>query len=240
MAERRMFSKSLIHSAQFLKMPRSTRLLYYDLGMAADDDGIAEAYSVMRLSGGTKKDLEALESNGFIKLLDKNMVAYICDWKRNNLIKKDRYNPSAHRSLLEKAGIFTEPERNPSGTKAEPQVRLGKDRLGKDRLGEGMTGGGATDGASPPCPLPLTKLERDALVSEGISESYIEKRIDRATDYALAHKRPVASVLREWWANDRESYAESSSFETEDFFSAALEHSMKALGAGSAGGQIVG
>ena len=40
MAERRMFSKSVIGSARFLRMPASSRLLYYDLGMQADDDGM--------------------------------------------------------------------------------------------------------------------------------------------------------------------------------------------------------
>ena len=40
MAERRMFAKSVINSARFLMMPASSRLLYYDFGMSADDDGI--------------------------------------------------------------------------------------------------------------------------------------------------------------------------------------------------------
>lgn len=48
MAERRMFAKSVINSARFLTMPPSSRLLYYDLGMAADDDGVVEAFTVMR------------------------------------------------------------------------------------------------------------------------------------------------------------------------------------------------
>ena len=39
MAERRMFSKTIIDSDVFLDMPTSTRLLYYDLAMRADDDG---------------------------------------------------------------------------------------------------------------------------------------------------------------------------------------------------------
>lgn len=44
MAERRMFAKSVINSARFLTMTPSSRLLYYDLGMAADDDGVVEAF----------------------------------------------------------------------------------------------------------------------------------------------------------------------------------------------------
>lgn len=36
MAERRMFSKAVVNSARFLRMPQTSRLLYYDLGMAAE------------------------------------------------------------------------------------------------------------------------------------------------------------------------------------------------------------
>ena len=121
-----MFSKSVIGSARFLRMPASSRLLYYDLGMQADDDGIVEAFAVMRTTGATEDDLRVLASREFIRVLNDDLVSYITDWKRNNLIKKDRYQPSAYHSLLVQIGDGTqlEPEWNPSGTQAEPQVRL--------------------------------------------------------------------------------------------------------------------
>lgn len=62
MAERRMFAKSVIGSARFLRMPATSRLLYYDLGMDADDDGVVEAFSVMRKTGATDDDLRVLAS----------------------------------------------------------------------------------------------------------------------------------------------------------------------------------
>ena len=37
MAERRMFAKSVVESARFLKMPVSSQNLYFHLGMNADD-----------------------------------------------------------------------------------------------------------------------------------------------------------------------------------------------------------
>lgn len=64
MAERRMFAKSVINSARFLTMPPSSRLLYYDLGMAADDDGVVEAFTVMRTTGAADDDLRVLVSKG--------------------------------------------------------------------------------------------------------------------------------------------------------------------------------
>lgn len=79
MAERRMFAKSVISSARFLTMPPSSRLLYYDLGMAADDDGIVEAFAVMRLTGGVEDDLKVLVSKGFVSVLNEDLVSFITD-----------------------------------------------------------------------------------------------------------------------------------------------------------------
>lgn len=132
MAERRMFAKSVIGSARFLRMPSTSRLLYYDLGMAADDDGIVEAFSVMRTTGATEDDLRVLASKGFVSVMNEDLVTYIADWNRNNLIKKDRYHPSIYQEMLVKisSGTQVEPVWNPLGTQMEPEVRLGKDRLG--------------------------------------------------------------------------------------------------------------
>ena len=90
MAERRMFAKAVIGSARFLRMPSTSRLLYYDLGMQADDDGIVEAFSVMRTTGATEDDLRVLATKGFVRVLNEDFVTYISDWNRNNYIQKDR------------------------------------------------------------------------------------------------------------------------------------------------------
>lgn len=133
MAERRMFAKSIIGSARFLRMPSTSRLLYYDLGMQADDDGVVEAFSVMRTTGATEDDLRVLASKGFVRVLNEDLVTYISDWNRNNLIKKDRYHPSVYHEFLVQLndGTQMEPDWNPDGTQMEPEVRLGKVSIGK-------------------------------------------------------------------------------------------------------------
>ena len=70
MANRRMFANSVIGSARFLRMPPTSRLLYYDLGMQADDDGIVEAFRVMRITAANVDDLRLLISKGFVTILD--------------------------------------------------------------------------------------------------------------------------------------------------------------------------
>ncbi len=142
MAQRRMFNKSIVNSSKFLKMPVSSRLLYYDLGMNADDDGFCEHFMVMKMTGASEQDLSVLEVNGFVRVFDEN-VLIIMDWKENNFIRMDRYNPSKYVEIysLEKIGI---PDGNQMATNGIPtvatgKVRLGKVRLGKDSLGEDST-----------------------------------------------------------------------------------------------------
>ena len=57
MAERRMFAKSVIGSDNFLDMPATTQLLYFHLGMRADDDGfVGNPRSIMRMTGAGEDD----------------------------------------------------------------------------------------------------------------------------------------------------------------------------------------
>lgn len=144
MAERRMFSKGVVNSARFLRMPQTSRLLYYDLGMAADDDGVVEAFTVLRTTGAAEDDLRVLASRGFVVVLNEDLVSYISDWKRNNYIRPDRYSPSGYAELLVK--ITDEHQRYtdgiPNDTQRDTQVRLGKDSIGKDRLVEDNTAAG--------------------------------------------------------------------------------------------------
>lgn len=138
MAERRMFAKSIINSARFLRMPPSSRLLYYDLGMAADDDGVVEAFTVLRTTGAAEDDLRVLASKGFITVLNEDLVSHITDWRTNNLIKNDRYHQSRYRDLLVQLtdGTQMEPTGFQVGTQTEPEVRLGKVSIGQERKEE--------------------------------------------------------------------------------------------------------
>ncbi|WP_415287860.1 hypothetical protein [Clostridium perfringens] len=152
MAQRRMFSIKIIDSAKFLKMPSSTRLLYYDLGMRADDDGIVEAFNVLRMTGATEDDLRVLASKGYIKVLNEDLVTYIFDWQEHNKIRADRKIDSLYKDLLlqiiPEVKLVERKQRadrkakllNESGTsQRQPKDCLGQDRLGQDRLGQDRT-----------------------------------------------------------------------------------------------------
>lgn len=142
MAERRMFAKSVVNSARFLRMPQTSRLLYYDLGVAADDDGIVEAFTVIRTTGAAEDDLRVLASRGFIQVLNEDLVSYITDWKKNNLIRPDRYRPSVYNELLVRItdGNQRFTDGLPTVDQRETQDSIGKDSLGKVSQGKSSQG----------------------------------------------------------------------------------------------------
>lgn len=127
MAERRMFSKKVINSARFLRMPATSRLLYYDLGMQADDDGIVEAFAIMRMVGANEDDLRVLEARGFVKVLNEDLVTYIIDWKKNNTIRKDRYTPSEYAYLLEETLSPTDTQMTTNGCQIDNQLSVSRE-----------------------------------------------------------------------------------------------------------------
>ena len=100
MACRRMFALSVINRAQFLKMPISSQALYFHLGLHADDDGIVEAFAVLRTVGCSEDDLRVLDSKGFVKVLNEDLVTYIVDWNENNKLRSDRKKDSIYQNLL--------------------------------------------------------------------------------------------------------------------------------------------
>ncbi len=155
MAARRMFAKAVVGSGRFLRLPVKSRLLYYDLGMDADDDGAVDVLSVLRKTGATERELEPLVAEDFVTvLLHEPPVIYINDWKRNNLIRKDRYTEGLYRELVEKA--TGQPNDNQRLTSGQPndtqwltQTRTGQDRPGQDRVGQDRPGHGGPGGLVP-------------------------------------------------------------------------------------------
>lgn len=164
MAERRMFSKKIIDSARFLKMPISSQALYFHMGVRADDDGVVEGYNVMKMTGATEDDLKVLVAKGFVTVLNDDLVSYINDWKEHNLIRADRKVDSIYKDLLLKivpeVQILEPKQRSdvkkkqsaqnvgrpvddqwttsgqPMDGEMSAQDRLGKDRLGQDNIGK--------------------------------------------------------------------------------------------------------
>lgn len=139
MAERRMFSKTIIDSDAFLDMPLSTQSLYFHLSMRADDDGfINNPKKIQRMIGCADDDLKLLIAKNFIIPFESGIVV-IKHWKIHNYIRNDRYKETVYQ---EEKSLLETKENNeyilgiPNGYQMDTQVRLGKDRIGKDRIGD--------------------------------------------------------------------------------------------------------
>lgn len=141
MAERRMFAKSIIDSDSFIDMPTSSRLLYFDLSMRADDDGFVNSpKKIMRMTGASQDDLKMLIAKSFLIPFESGVVV-IKHWKIHNYIQKDRYKETLYTEekamLCEKENkeYYLDTDCIHDVSKTETQVRIGEDRerIGEDR-----------------------------------------------------------------------------------------------------------
>ena len=140
-----MFAKTIIDSDAFLDMPISARLLYYDLGMRADDDGFVNSpKKIMKMIGASQDDLFILCQRKFILPFDSGIIV-IKHWRINNYLRNDRYKETIYveeKSMLtvdEKGKYHMNDDGIPTGipsTVSTGKDRLGKVSSGKDRLGE--------------------------------------------------------------------------------------------------------
>lgn len=151
MAQRRMFSKEVTTSDLFVDMPSSSQLLYFHLGMEADDEGfIGNAKMLSRAYGSNNDDLKLLEAKGFVIAFPSG-VTVVKDWNLNNKIRKDRQKPTIYTEektllSLDSKGSYllgnqvsTIPQPNDNQMSAQDrigEVRLGKDSIGKDSIGK--------------------------------------------------------------------------------------------------------
>ena len=100
MANRRMFSLTIIDSDAFLEMPATTQNLYFHLSMRADDDGfVNNPKRIMRMIGAGDDDLKLLIAKRFIIGFQTGVVV-IKHWKIHNYIQSDRYSKTVYQEEL--------------------------------------------------------------------------------------------------------------------------------------------
>ena len=109
----------------------------------------------------------------------------------------------------------------------------------RDRFADSPLCSAPTPGSA----APLTEYEKQDLLALGIPLDYISLRQSRALSYAQARGKTVMDVLLSWWQEDQRKKkshpkqappkSENKSYDTDDFFQAALARSNRNLaGAG--------
>ena len=105
MATKRMFSLNVVDTDKFLEMPISARLLYYELGMRADDDGFVDNWKKLLLFTGLKEDdLKLLIAKSFIIPFESGVIV-IRHWRMNNYLQNDRTKPTLYQDELSQLGL---------------------------------------------------------------------------------------------------------------------------------------
>lgn len=150
MAERRMMSKKIIDTDNFLDMPQSTQCLYFHLLLRADDDGFIQSpKSIMRITGCKDDDLKLLIAKGFVIGFETGVIV-IRHWRIHNYVQSDRYSKSELPEakcveLKNKVYEVVEPPINPDNTcmdtkciqngyNLDTQIRIDKIREEENRI----------------------------------------------------------------------------------------------------------
>lgn len=139
MADRRMFSKKVTDSDQFIEMSAAAQALYFHLNQGADDDGFNnQIQNAMFKAHAGVDDLKILMAKRFIIRFESGVIV-IKHWRMHNTLRKDRYIPTNFQEELAQLGIKENgaytfgchkvAERLPDGCQT---VASGKDRLVED------------------------------------------------------------------------------------------------------------
>ena len=134
MADRRMFSKTIIDSDVFLDMPLSSQALYFHLAMRADDEGfVNNPKKIQKMIGASDDDLRILAGKRYILTFESGIIV-IKHWKIHNYIQNDRFKPTTY--LEEKAQLRLDEKKSyieciQNGYKMDTQVSI---ELGKDSI----------------------------------------------------------------------------------------------------------
>lgn len=128
MADRRMFSRSIVGTDSFLDMPGAVQALYFHLCLESDDDGFCGCPNkLVRVMNLSINDLQQLSAKGWIIRFPSGVVA-ITHWGMSNIVKADRYTPTTYQSekaMLE--GGKGEPYRLRGGSHQQPLSNLESD-----------------------------------------------------------------------------------------------------------------
>lgn len=225
MGNRRMISKTVTQTHRFLRLPLETQALYFHLIQNSDDDGVVEAFPILRMIGANEDNLGLLVIKEFLKPLNDEMVYFITDFHEQNSIKKDRYRKSIYHELLDNSNQ-SEPKRNQIGTKMEPvwNPNISKDNVIKNNIIQSNSredetsenskiSSSAADGQSDfnifeyyqerIGPLDGYQMEKlkDYIDIDKMEIMLIKRAIDRAADNSKRSFGYINSILKSWAQN---------------------------------------
>lgn len=223
MGNRRMISKTVTQTHRFLRLPLETQALYFHLIQNCDDDGVVEAFPILRMIGANEDNLGLLVIKQFVKPLNDEMVYFVVDFHEQNTVRKDRYVPSVYKELLEENTDETagKPLVNQTATAGLPNISKdneSKYNLSKFNSREDETPENSQISASAANNseinifdyyqnriglldgYQLQKLE-EYRTFDGLEPELIKIAIDRAADNSKRGFGYINSILKSWAQN---------------------------------------
>lgn len=224
MGNRRMISKTVTQTHRFLRLPLEAQALYFHLIQNCDDDGVVEAFPILRMIGANEDNLGLLVIKQFVKPLNDEMVYFVVDFHEQNTVRKDRYVPSIYKELLEETTDETtgKPLVNQTATDGLPNIS--KDNESKYNLSKfnsredeseknGVNSSSAADSQldinifeyyqeriGPLDGYQMEKL-KDYIDFDKLEVMLVKRAIDRAADNSKRGFGYVNSILRAWAQN---------------------------------------
>ena len=207
MAKRRMFSLDIIDTDVFMEMPQSSRLLYYELCMRADDDGfVSSPKKIMKTVGCSEDDFKVLITKQFIIPFDSGIVV-IKHWKIHNYLRMDRYKETIY--IDEKQQLIQEKNnayelRFTNGIPNDiPNGNPGKVSIGKNRLVE--------DSISNTCDINISERNGNEEENQNDGERYGNREENLLEYLEKVFGRPLSSaeceIINTWEDNEVTRYA---------------------------------
>lgn len=225
MGNRRMISKTVTQTHRFLRLPLEAQALYFHLIQNCDDDGVVEAFPILRMIGANEDNLGLLVIKQFVKPLNDEMVYFVVDFHEQNTVRKDRYIPSIYKELLDETTDETtgKPLVNQTATSGclniskdnESKYNLSKFNSREDETSENsqMSSSSAADSQSdfnifeyyqerigPIDGYQMEKL-KGYIDFDKLEIMLVKRAIDRAADNSKRGFGYINSILRAWAQN---------------------------------------
>ena len=174
MGNRRMISKTVTQTHRFLRLPLEAQALYFHLIQNCDDDGVVEAFPILRMIGANEDNLGLLVIKQFVKPL-------------NDDISKDnesKYNLSKFNSREDET---SENSQMSSSAAADSQSDFNIFEYYQERIGP-------IDGYQ------MEKL-KGYIDFDKLEIMLVKRAIDRAADNSKRGFGYINSILRAWAQN---------------------------------------
>ena len=204
MANKAIFSKTIIDTDAFIEMPATTQNLYFHLNMHADDDGfIGNPKRIGRMIGASDDDFKILIAKKFIIVFESGVIV-IKHWRIHNTLSKMRYKETSYldeksQLLIKENNAYSLDEGKPLDdsrlvemgkrqvrrTVDEQETNLSKDKLSKDKTSKDKLS------EDKPSKKKSAKADLDGMINSFTENEELREALKAFLDMRKSIKKPI-------------------------------------------------